>query len=78
MYHGYLCTFGVQRDIRNPGDLRLLYHWGGKNLITDTIVHGKRSNWNRTAREISYEFDMRRWIFPPEDELLGKQWARLG
>ncbi len=54
-----------------------LYAWEGRNLLMDTIVHRKRIV-SRHDEPIRYcPFDVRQFLMPPEDEVMGKTWERL-
>lgn len=54
-----------------------LYAWEGHSLLMDTIVYRKRIV-SRDDEPIRYcPFDVRRFVMPPEDEVMGKTWERL-
>ena len=53
-----------------------LYHWEGRHLLLDTVVHHKRTiGSGKSVRPCP--FDIRRWIMPPDDEMMGRTWQRL-
>lgn len=54
-----------------------LYYWEGRNLLLDTVVHRKRFV-PAPGRDRCYcSFDVRRWVMPPEDELMGMAWQQI-
>ena len=53
-----------------------LYHWEGKSLLMDTVVHRKRF-LSVDGRRRYFPFDVRRWVTPPEDETMGRAWEQL-
>ena len=54
-----------------------LYSWEGRNLLMDTIVHRKRYVLNGKSSRVPCSFDVRRWVMPPEDEIMGKAWEQI-
>jgi hypothetical protein len=70
-------TFIIARAPREVNVSEPLYYWEGKNLLLDTVVHRKRYVL-APGRDLCYcPFDVRRWVMPPEDELLGLVWQQL-
>ncbi len=57
--------------------MQALYHWEGRNLLMDTIVHRKRYVLNAKGERVYCAFDVRRWVMPPEDEMLCTVWQRI-
>lgn len=55
----------------------MLYHWGGRHLLLDSVVEGKRTAVDHLGRARPCAFDVRRWILPPEDETMGRLWQRI-
>lgn len=53
-----------------------LYFWEGRHLLMDTVVHGKRTVTQGDAARLC-PYDVRRWIMPPEDEVMGQAWEHL-
>ncbi|MDP6443225.1 MAG: transglutaminase-like domain-containing protein [Pirellulaceae bacterium] len=52
------------------------YHWEGRRLLLDSVVHRKRTM--PVGRGTTYcSFDIRRWISPPGDEVMGAAWQQL-
>ena len=54
-----------------------LYHWSGKRRLTDTILPGKRVVVSRGGQTRRCPFDIRRWIMPPDDELMCETWQKI-
>jgi transglutaminase-like putative cysteine protease len=55
----------------------MLYHWPGKRLLADTIVHRKRHATGHDGRRHACSFDLRRWIAPPDDEQMRDAWREI-
>lgn len=54
----------------------MLYYWEGRHLLMDTIVHGKRTIAQEDGARLC-PYDVRRWVMPPEDEVMGQAWEHL-
>jgi hypothetical protein len=54
-----------------------LYHWAGQTVLSDTVLDHKRTVAGRNGGTLPCKFDIRRWVLPPDDDLMGDTWQRI-
>ena len=62
---------------QDPAIAESLYHWEGRRPLFDAVIHHKRFVLVPGREHCYCPFDLRRWVTPPDDELLGIAWRQI-
>ena len=54
-----------------------LFHWAGSRLLSKTVLRRKRKVTGQDGKARYCAFDLRRWVTPPDDGVMGAAWQRI-
>jgi transglutaminase-like putative cysteine protease len=66
-----------QAASQGAGQPESLYFWEGARPLANAVVHRKRYALAPGREHCYCPFDLRRWVTPPEDELLAIAWRQI-